>query len=54
MNKYIIVYKGFDGLEQVEGTGEYDAPFQAQTKIMELEKRYGKAMKFQVCKVYKD
>lgn len=54
MTKYIIIYKAFDGLEQVDGTEEYGAPVQAQTKIMELEKQYGKSMKFQICKIYKE
>lgn len=51
MTKYIIDYKGFDGLEQVYGTKEYDAPCWAQSKIIELEKKYGKSMKFQICKI---
>lgn len=49
-NVYIIVYKGGDGLEQY-GNDFYYAPCQAQEKIMQLEKQYGKSMKFQLCKV---
>lgn len=49
-NVYIIVYKGFDGLEQV-GTNCFGAPCQAQEEIMRLEKQYGKSMKFQLCKI---
>ena len=49
-NVYIIVYKGFDGLEQV-GSNCFVAPCQAQEEIMRLEKQYGKSMKFQLCKI---
>lgn len=40
MTRYIIVYKGLDGLEQAYGNEKYDAICQAQEKIMELEKKY--------------
>ena len=49
-NVYIIIYKGGDGLEQA-GNECYDAPCQAQEKIMQLEKQYGKSMKFQLCTI---
>nr|DAL99054.1 MAG TPA: hypothetical protein [Bacteriophage sp.] len=51
MNKYIIIYRAFDGLTQVEGSAKYDSYCQAQVEIMKLEKKYGKSMKFQVCKI---
>lgn len=54
MVKYIIVYKAFDGLEQVYGTEKYITICQAQEKIIELQKEYGKSMKFQVCKIYEN
>lgn len=54
MPKYIIVYKGFDGLEQVEGTERYIMPCQAYEKIIELQKKYGKGMKFQICKIFEN
>lgn len=38
MNKYIIIYKAFDGLTQVEGSAKYDSYCQAQVEIMKLEK----------------
>ena len=49
-NAYIIIYKGFDGLEQF-GTDIFYAPCQAQEKIIECEKQYGKYLKFQICKI---
>ena len=54
MTKYIIISFLDQGWEQVANTEEYDAPFQAYPKIQELEKKYGKRMNFQVCKIYKD
>jgi hypothetical protein len=54
MTKYIIIYKAFDGLEQAYGNEKYDAICQAQEKIIELQKEYGKSMKFQVCKIYEN
>lgn len=46
-----VTHEFINDWEQAEGTAKYDSYCQAQIKIMELEKKYGKSMKFQVCKI---
>ena len=48
LTRYIVIYK-LDTFEQVFGTESFSSVFEAQKKIMELEKQYGKRLNFQVC-----
>lgn len=51
LTRYIVIYK-LDTFEQVFGTESFSSVFEAQKKIMELEKQYSKRLNFQVCKIY--
>lgn len=51
MTKYIIIYK-LDYYEQVYDTESFSSVIEAQKKIIELEKHYGKRLNFQICKIY--